>query len=439
MTPARSDFERTVDAVDDLGMDNSGGSAIDDDLDAALETGTLIEFPPGEYQVARLHEFEDWTGIVGTGDAPSDVRFVPPAGESFKPFWFGHQHNSTAHGHIRLENVTLDRLEDWDSSLGLGGHVTDDLLLKDVHYDGWTHGQQMLTCLVVDPDGEAVVDGMVRMGPTRFEPFPDGVIDIWSGRGHRGHLTLRNIEIHNGSESGIYTGKAAGSYLIEDSYFKNVVHTAIRCAGADSTVRNCTVVIDTEDWHPSNDERNLSESPPLVRGLWAQSSTMNLRGPRIDGCDVIVRNADQHAAAAILVAPDTGGAVVRDTRIQCDADTMVPLWAKSPRPDEAGESLAMDLENVTVVGDGWRGGGITVHDRPGSKLRDCCVASPSRCDGVEYRGCDGGCIEDSTVNVGGARLNGDGSMTTSNLDERGSCDGPVEPATTPAEGDYRRH
>ena len=47
------EFDRVVDAVDDLGMDPTGESPIDDALNGAFETGTLIEFPPGDYMVAE--------------------------------------------------------------------------------------------------------------------------------------------------------------------------------------------------------------------------------------------------------------------------------------------------------------------------------------------------------------------------------------------------
>ena len=81
---------------------------------------------------------------------------------------------------------------------------------------------------------------------------------------------------------------------------KNVVHTAIRAAGRDSTVRNCTVVMDTEDWDSRNEkiESQFDGKPiQLNRAIWAQTNDKRFAGPVIEDCDIIIKNTTSIAMA----------------------------------------------------------------------------------------------------------------------------------------------
>ena len=71
-------FDRTRCAVADLGLDPTGSDPVDDPLAAAIESGTRIEFPPGEYRLTRRHrlagiERHAW---VGTGSDREEVRLL---------------------------------------------------------------------------------------------------------------------------------------------------------------------------------------------------------------------------------------------------------------------------------------------------------------------------------------------------------------------------
>lgn len=73
-----STYDRVRCAVSDLGLDPTGADPVDDALAAATETGTRIEFPPGEYLLARPHTLTDverhaW---VGTGEDRDEVRLL---------------------------------------------------------------------------------------------------------------------------------------------------------------------------------------------------------------------------------------------------------------------------------------------------------------------------------------------------------------------------
>jgi len=196
-------FDQTVDAVTDLGLDPTGQTPIDDALEDALANRSLVEFPAGTYRITREIAVRNRSGILGLGDSRDDVRFVPDSGGRFVWLRFHTPYS------FLIENVTLDRLDDYSTSIGMVGNVQHNLQIHDVEYAGWTpSGPQMLVCNVLDADGELVADGFYRVGPTAFRAYPDSSLDIYIGTSSEAAHTLKNIEIHNGSESGIYAGKA---------------------------------------------------------------------------------------------------------------------------------------------------------------------------------------------------------------------------------------
>ncbi|SFR66542.1 glycosyl hydrolase family 28-related protein [Halogeometricum limi] len=427
-------FDRVLNAVDDVGMDPNGRNPIDRKLDNALQSGTLLEFPPGEYLVENQHRLRDRVGIVGIGSDRSDVRFTVPVGEKDLR-WINFNNVDGA----LLKDFTIDRRDDYRTGVGMGGNIKDNFRLENVEYDGWTPScPTMFGANVTDPNGVAVVDGLYRTGPTEFQHYPKSSLDIWSGRGHEGHMVLRNIEIHNGSESGIYTGKGAGTYLIENCYMKNVVHTAIRAAGRDSTIRNCTVVMDTEDWDPRNEKKESTfddgEPIQLNRGIWAQTNDKTYSGPVIEDCEVIVKNTSGQALAGIYINFDTGGAVIRNTRVQCDAGEVIPIYGQEIRRD-AGKPYAMELDGVSVTGSAWSKAAMYFEDRTNSVIENCCISSRNNNDGIVLDNCDGSVVKNTNIDVGGRSTTfRNGRVSTSGITSGDSCPLPSLPKTTPSDG-----
>jgi hypothetical protein len=71
-------------AVDDLGLDPTGGRAIDDKLESAIDNDTRIEFPAGTYKASgglTIRGKSNW-GLRGLGDEVSDVSFELPGAKT---------------------------------------------------------------------------------------------------------------------------------------------------------------------------------------------------------------------------------------------------------------------------------------------------------------------------------------------------------------------
>lgn len=417
-------FDRVVDAVDDLGLDPTGSEPIDGVLESALANGALVEFPAGDYRVTREISVGTTSGILGLGDDRSGVRFVPDRGLS--SIWLRFSKPDA----FLVENVTLDRRDDYDTSIGMMGNVRSNLQIHEVEYTGWTpSGPQMLVCNVLDPDGELVADGFYRLGPTRFEKYPGSSLDIYIGTASEATHTLRNLEIHNGSESAIYAGKAPGPVHVEDSYFKNCVHTAVRVAGKDSWVKRTTVIMDTNDWDPRNEVVESTYDGnvriQLNRGIWTQTYKHEKAGPLVEDCDVIVKNAPG-AISGIHNVGDSGGIRIRNTRVQCDEDDAKPIYiAEEWNHDVMNPPYYAQIENVSVTGTCSDNPAILVENRDGTTIKNCCIDLPNS-RGIVFNGTQDGLVEDSNISTGGeATVFNDARVEIVNVGEASSCPLPA--------------
>ena len=417
-------FDRVVDATDDLGIGD--GDRVDDALgDAASDDGTLVQFPPGEYLVAgsmslRANNF----GIESTTGNREDVVFKPVSGNA--PTMFRPKDDPSG---FYVGAVTLDRRDEWDSSLTLmRGNFSDKVYVTDLLVDGWAPdgGEQLLIFNIVDSSGSALVDGVTRRGPSQFPAYPGTTITIFNGRGTVGDVTYRNLEIHNATESGLYAGKARGTTRVEDSYFKNCAHSAVRVTGNDSWVKNTTVVMDLDDLHP--DAMTVDpEGIELNRGIWTQSNDVERGGPLIEDCEIIINNAGD-GIAGVLNHGDTGGLELRNTRIVCNQDDIRPVLVQDESTSKAGTPYEALLDGVSITGPGSGKPAIEIQDRDGTTIRNCCIQMPNT-DGIRFEGTSDATIEDTNVNVGGrATIFDNADVTTTNLTSSESCPAP-EPAS----------
>jgi hypothetical protein len=389
-------FDRVVNANSDLGI--SDGDRVDHVLaDVADEGDTLVQFPPGEYLVRnsvtlRGSDF----GIESTTGDREDVVFKPVSGQS--PNMFRGNNRSGFY----VGSVTLDRRDEWDSSLTLiKGNFSDKVYVKDILVEGWApkDGEKLLIFNITDSDGSALVEDLERRGPSEFGSYPNGTeITIFNGVGTKGDITYRNLEIHNATESGIYAGKAYGTIRVEDSYFKNCAHSAVRVTGNDSWIKNTTIEMDLDDLHP--DAKIVSpDGIPLNRGIWVQSADHEHGGPLIEDCDVLINDGGS-AIAGIFNDGDSGGMELRDTRIECDDDDIRPVLIQAESASEAGKPYEATLDNVSITGAGSGKPAITIRDRDGTTINNSDIQMPNT-DGIEFDGTSDGSIESTNVNVGG--------------------------------------
>ena len=126
----------------------------------AYESGTLIEFPPGEYLVNGEHSGGDVSrfGLRGLGASRRDVRIKPVAGSKIK--WL----KAVGAGPHLIENLSFHERSDDTTQFSLWLQTTDGSVVKNVEWLGRTPDDSgnnfSLTAEVTERDGVFVVDGI---------------------------------------------------------------------------------------------------------------------------------------------------------------------------------------------------------------------------------------------------------------------------------------
>jgi hypothetical protein len=380
-------FDRVVNAAGDLGL--RPGDRVDDALEAVAGAGdTLVRFPPGEYLVGSdIAVDADNVGVESTTQNRADVTFR--AVEERAPTLFQAQDNPQG---FYVGHVTLDRREEWASSLSLlRGNYAGVMYVTGVEMVGYApESADSIAKFNVRAGGHALVEDVRQADAITYGSYPHGqTIAFFNGYPTEGSVTYRDIDLQGASESGIYAGKAHGPVRVENSFFKNCAHTGVRVTGEHSWIQNTTVVMDVDDLHPESrvTRDDGSDVPKLNRGIWVQSAGHEHAGPLIQNVDVVVENTG-NGIAGVFNAGDTGGMRLRDVRVTCDDDDVFPALVQEERPGDAGKPYHVDIDGLSVTGAGSGRPAVEIRGRDGSTIRDACIDFDG---GIEH---DAGCVVD---------------------------------------------
>ncbi|HKJ57838.1 MAG TPA: hypothetical protein VKA37_01315, partial [Halobacteriales archaeon] len=364
-------FDRVVDAVDDLGMDSSGSQPIDGALDRALQSGTLVEFPPGTYRFEDSHylDGESRVGIRGTGSSQRDVRFVSPRGSRLK-FLRGDNVRS-----VLLENFSLDHRRD-DATLislvvlGPGGSV-----LRDIEWLGQTPSDSgsdyNVTVEATHRDGVQLVEHLVTGvdAPSVKVQYPNGVQFLRGGPGHSGEVIIRDLVVHNHNSNGTRYTHCTGVVTIEGGEFVNNQNASVRFGAGDhpSKVSTCTGT-----YIKADGSRNAADAIRLdASGNGYSGSVFQ---------DVHIDWGDEDGRA-VIASPDWGGHG-RASFYDCVVRNEGPLpTVFADDPDGYSGDGAFVFENCSFTG---AGGDFVTRGREGCVIRDSCIDMPN----AEFSGFD---------------------------------------------------
>ena len=409
-------FDRVVDAVDDLGMDPNGNEAIDGKLDDAWGSGTLIEFPPGEYLVTEEHGYynDNNVGLVGkTGDR-SDVEFVFPTGyeDRFLNVRFG---SDWLFGHF-----TIQQSDDWETGVGCSFASEGDAMIRNIEVAGNNprNTYRSLALNVYNSDGTMTLDGYVRTGASDVGDYPSGTQALLVDPANEGTVYIRNARIENAGENGIYGSRCPGAVRIEDSYFANNDIASVRIAGEGSYVKGSTFVVDEDE----ADKRGDFDNP---RALWIESGDHGYTGSSVENCDFILRSAE-HCDGLIRIQPTAGDVDVDNCRFR--NETRFPT-VFAEEPDEISGSGPVTVRNCSITGgaDNPRRAAIELVERDGSLVSGCCISMDGGQNGVTIRNASDCTVRRSTIDVNGKALYTPGSSVgTGSISHSGSCPLPSD-------------
>jgi hypothetical protein len=398
-------FDRVLDAVDDLGLDDSGEHAIDSTVLENARDGTLIEFPDGTYKIGnsiRDRDVSNFGLVAAEGATPTLVPASPatdlPAEELLIQF---------EGSNLLFEGFELDFTQGSD----YGGRIQVVAESGDVGvYDVTTKGQipgsvDGYRVEARSSDGVATVEN-VNMRDGAVEGY--SATGIFVGPPHAGEIHIRDCDIWHFPSKGIYASNPAhpdvgegGTVHVEGGVYKNNNDCDVRVGSAGSTVRNLvsikedTVKGETVTWED-----------PIPRRHWhgGQENIVQTRSIRLKyGRDVLVENCEfvheigEGAGVITGAGSHDGGTTIRDCRISVDGADIYPILLKD------GDGDGYTVENVSITGTGGRGAGIRIEGGcDGTTVENCCLQlSQSGENGVEVYDSDDCVVADSNIDVEG--------------------------------------
>lgn len=488
-------FDRIVHAVDDLGLDPTGQTQINATIYGQTGGGDLVIFPDGEYLCGDA-------GMYGsTGGKP--IGWVAEAAyESGDPNYdydanvtFIADHGTNGYCPDTGNGATLDFLIegiDYDFSLNDASQSGQCILGIRLHLDGrWeirnvdTHGrainydnpgreEQMVGCSVRDPTAVGLIEHCDwreqhdwALYTTLDGSGAGGRMGVWTGAPHVGHIIIDDVKISEIGNNAFYMSTtdldAEGSVELRNSYVSNcgaggarlpmspnskIVNTTFEYdaslyTGPDYTdqqansVSNRPVVVETtgQNGYHADGPFVIRDCHFRIRDTPRPSPVIHAypggRWVIVENCTFDLKDYDQttssphHATNACLVQ-------MSEAR---------PHWGGQPKRTDPAQLEMRDctgvIENVGGIGESL----ITIADRDGSAIENCCIqAIDSPHDGVTVERHDDAydpfevTISDSRIAVEGETIvnKGGNTIVTSNLEESGGCtlEEEPEPATT---------
>ncbi|QSG07726.1 PKD domain-containing protein [Halapricum desulfuricans] len=352
-----------VDAVDDLGMDPNGNEPIDAAFNDAIKTGTLIEFPPGEYLMETDHSDAGVSrfGVRGLGDHRNDVQFLPEAGSGIAFLHGG------GPGPYMIENVSFHERDDETSMVYLGMGSENGVYVGNVEWLGRSPlddaSDYHISADVYDQDAVSVFEN-VYAGldkPAIEADYPEGIAFFRAGPSHKGEVIIRNPVIHERNSAATRLTAGPGVTTIEGGEFVNNQNANIRFGAGDhpskvSSATGCYVKAD-----------GSRDSADAIR---VDASSNGYTGAVFRDIEI---EWTKETGRGVIALPDWGGhgsAAFYDCVVHNDGAETLTVNADSVSPDDD----AVVLENCSFTGSGR---GFDAADRDGSVIRDSCIDMPN--------------------------------------------------------------
>ncbi|GAA0525047.1 hypothetical protein GCM10008992_26880 [Halorubrum aquaticum] len=449
------EFDRVVNAVDDLGMDPTGEEPIDDALDDAIETGTRIEFPPGDYTVTeepptKPARSTSRLGLVGLGESQRDVQFhFPTAGEREDGFWFVNQAGGED---VLLANFSIQLSDDLETSVSIRLDTNDNGIAEDLEWLGFIPAQiqskgSLLRMNVSSRNG-ATTDGVnvvrrVTMG--RQGSYMGGhAADTGTTPGstfmrhtpnHVGELRLEDVHFEQCGHNAVRSMNNPGVVTVKGGYFLNCDVSTLRFQGGGHPTKTSLI----EGVHIEQDHSKLNRTagtePHEAMGILVDSyeghSGLVIRDCDIEYKDVSVATENAGALWGIIRCTNTGasnpgGFTVENCRIRNDTRAQT-FWIQSTNDGVEGPpGVKLKDLDVTITADRQARGSVCaiMDGRDGSSVSNCCIQAPNgNFHGITVNGCSDVVVEDSNINVNGfaiSMIDSDGD--TRNISVNESCD-----------------
>jgi hypothetical protein len=259
---------------------------------------------------------------------------------------------------------------------------------------------------MTEADGEAIIDTLVRRGPTHHAVYPGGHSCIFVGPSETvGTVSIRNSHIENMSSHGIYGSRTRGDIRIENTTFKNNNGAGVRISGPGSYIRNSDIVLDASEVIGGTLGRILTSA---TTGVWFESGFRTRAGGTIDGCRVDIRQAPDRTRG-IEVDGSAGRTTITNTTVHAGRGDIRPIDINQPGREGARvrtegsvpSDPRVDIRNVTITGESsGREAVIDVTGRDGVTVADTRLDFTGNRDGIRFHDVSGYTVTETEITLG---------------------------------------
>jgi hypothetical protein len=437
MTRNTISFDRTLHAVDDLGLDDTGGTLCDSDVENALATdGTLIEFPDGTYRFQDMRAINvDRAGLSNVNG--HDPEFITDDISNVDDN-IGWQLDGSD---LLFENITLNYLNRSDD----GGPMfymtadTGNIYAGNITIKGYFY-RRGFTVQIGDANGEGLMENLDIRDGQKNGRLGSGI--LVNQTGHAGTLTIRDSSIWHVCSGGIYASPNSnsgdtGPVIIENCHLKNNNTANVRVGGTGDEVRGCTFVQnqDTEGGHVT-----WTDPIPLHNSGFRVPRHMQFRNESVATPSIPVENCTFEMDPPSNISLDggirlrgdyEGDVTVRNSEMSHEWADDAAIYA------EDGSPGSVILDDFTLVGKGAGSttAGVYIADREDSEIKNnCCVElTDNGQDGFYFLNVASATATDSNINVPGTAIVEDNStVSESNLSFSETCSFASTTATASA-------
>jgi hypothetical protein len=383
----RPQMQRTVSAVDDLGLDPSGGTPINGDFGSALSgmSNTRVVFPSGGTFALSGH-------ITARPDGPVEIvgngcSFVMPAGKETKSFTFVLEGGSlirditidqsaegavqelsiqAGNGVVRADNVTIEGYAPAKENVGpTGTNSNVDAMFSPIARSSNSTVQiRDLTAVGGTAAGTHDVPDKPESAPENRLGAPMG---IWVGQSTKGAIQFVNPEI-GGWSNGIYGGRTTGTVEVRGGTFVNNFNAQTRIGGG-SVVDGASMLLDDRQW---------SDKGPFKighQGVYAARVDAK-KGNQTDPAEFknlkVVAKSMRGGASLFEWESESGPGTIRNCHITNHLDRPVITGRPPSAPAATNILVAQSLI------DGSSSAGVTeIQNRPQSRIQSTCIQLPN--------------------------------------------------------------
>jgi len=394
------EFGTTLNAVDDLGLDDTGGTPINSGLQSAIADGTLVEFPAGEYLIEPTDN--DGLGILVNGvtnfgmrgldgQQRTDVKFQLPQGTGGKALTWGSGASKTY-----LANCVFDMSTDPGTNIQMVLNQNGDFYSYNTGHIGQTAPDQdanpggedlSLTAVSMGAGAEARIRNYQKTGKTlRLVDYPNNQITMQSPKSHAGTLAVVNAHMANGRSHSIYASRVQGAAQVLGGLFKNHTNTNMRLCGEGSFLKDATVLVDMD---PAAAVETDTGDPQATRGVRWESGDVGKTGGYIENCEIIYTSQTGSCPGVLRIAGSAGGMEVRDTTIRNET-THSTVFIEAPGSGGTTPRKPWDVtfSNCAFEGAGTAPPVVNERDARTVTLENCTIDMPNAAQsrGVEKVG-----------------------------------------------------